>query len=834
MRFKFRQISAVLASVVMIGSSAGIAAAASYPAPFVAGGTADVAIVYGTGTGVSALDVVEAGNVQADLQSRMTGATSSTTSVSSGEGTKIEQSSNRLNLGNGVSDVWGTQLTKTNMPLVLADSKFYNKQNSEYSYTQTITLANITLRHFADSDYNNYKPTIGFWLTANSAVSNYTLDFVTDPEATMGTDLTDFEGKNIQVLGRDYYILDFKNSTAKLTLLDSAVTTSLNEGESKEVSLAGASHTVKISFITSDQVILNIDGTDTEKLSATGTTYGNTYPIKAADGTLYYIGIKSINVQDYAGGIKSVDFSLGKGKLEITDSANVKINDKSLTDLYGYITLSNTGTKRTWQKLVIEWRVNDEAFLTPEKELLMPGFEAVKFTMADTTIPEKELTTVEYSGSDVLNIKTTIKDGDITLPILYMSTTTGNISGIGKSATDLLFTSNDTRVQYNATSNSAQQYNGFIVSWADARNAESYWLKATVRYDADGVRNLTTINNKVTGQDVCTDLKAADTCTLGNVILTVQSVNYTAGTDRLVAMSVNSGGSFNRLYTKNKLKIFLPFSALDASAAAANSTDYGHLITATADSAQLTADARGNKIRNWGLWMSEANKDGTLDQNKFQMNITPSGTTSYKITVNTVSGSTASCGSTTTPGGACETEQSSKVWEQYLVSDLATKITWDKSYSDQYDAVVEYHGGEVYGNLYVAEPSAVVSGGGSTTSTVTQLGTVVFKDSEVDSVKTKNIIAVGGSCINSVAAKVLGDSYCGAAFTTATKVGTGQFLIKSAADTYTTGKIVLVVAGYEAADTQNAAKYLRTKTVDTTAGKTYIGTSATEASLQVA
>ena len=101
-------------------------------------------------------------------------------------------------------------------------------------------------------------------------------------------------------------------------------------------------------------------------------------------------------------------------------------------------------------------------------------------------------------------------------------------------------------------------------------------------------------------------------------------------------------------------------------------------------------------------------------------------------------------------------------------------------------------------------------------------------------VSSKNLIIIGGSCINSAAATALGVSSgtCGSAFTDATGVGSGQFLIKGVSGAFTTGKIALVVAGYEVDDTANAATYLRTKTVDTS--KEYIGTSATSAELVVA
>ncbi|HJZ18867.1 MAG TPA: hypothetical protein VJ208_02080, partial [Candidatus Nanoarchaeia archaeon] len=85
--------------------------------------------------------------------------------------------------------------------------------------------------------------------------------------------------------------------------------------------------------------------------------------------------------------------------------------------------------------------------------------------------------------------------------------------------------------------------------------------------------------------------------------------------------------------------------------------------------------------------------------------------------------------------------------------------------------------------------------------------------------------------INSVAANLVGGAKCGSGWTDATGVGAGQFLIQSFADKYTTGKIALLVAGYEVSDTVNAAKYLRTQAVKTDAGTKYKGTSSTSASL---
>jgi hypothetical protein len=122
--------------------------------------------------------------------------------------------------------------------------------------------------------------------------------------------------------------------------------------------------------------------------------------------------------------------------------------------------------------------------------------------------------------------------------------------------------------------------------------------------------------------------------------------------------------------------------------------------------------------------------------------------------------------------------------------------------------------------------STVVAAGG-------QLGNVLVKDTEVSSVSSKNLIVVGGSCINSVASTLLGGAGCAADFTAKTGIGAGQFLIQSIASPYSSNKVAVVVAGYEAADTVNAATYLTTRTVDTSVGKKYKGTASNAAELVV-
>jgi len=166
------------------------------------------------------------------------------------------------------------------------------------------------------------------------------------------------------------------------------------------------------------------------------------------------------------------------------------------------------------------------------------------------------------------------------------------------------------------------------------------------------------------------------------------------------------------------------------------------------------------------------------------------------------------------------------VWRDFTYTALATEFLFNKPSSGQKSLKLVYHGDEVAASVLIAESGAIV--------TEADIDTILVTDAEVSTVQSKNLVVIGGSCINSVAATLVGGSFCTDDWTTETEVGTGQFLIKSYANPYATGKVALLVAGYEREDTVNAATYLRNIGVDTTVGKTYVGTTATQATLQVA
>jgi len=791
MKFNFKKISAIASSVLLTGMTLGVAAAAAFPAPFKAAGASGTAVVYGVGS--DSMDYTAATDIATYLASQMP-----SMGAPEGESVLLEKTSEKINLGDGIATAWGTAITKKDLPTVLADGTFTNANNDEYKYTQKVELANLSYTHFADSDYLDNAPTLGKVLDTGTHVLTYTLDFSTDPQADHGTDLTDFESRSITILGKEYFILDFKNSTSSgITLLDSASSKTLGQGESTDLTVNGVTYQVSLDVVTGSgstaQAKFTVNGVQTNALSA-----GGSQKVGGA-----YIGVKSIDAQAYAEGIKQAEFSIGSGKIELVNSNVVKLNEKNLDDVYAYITLGDSSSKRTWQKLVLNWTNEDnKIFLTPGKEIVMPGFEAIKLSMAEPTIDLTEKTTVDAQENKV-EIKTTVEDGAVTIPILYKTdSTSGNITGIGKDANNRLATSNTTELIYNATSNGNE---GFVVSWANARDAESYYLKATVSHDSTTGVNTTTISSKASGSDVaCTDVDPTSSgeCVLGNVVLTVNNVQWDT---RIINMTVGSGGSFHDLYTAEGLRVYLPFPVVGT-----NVTTNGALNLGVANA---TYAEEGNHVGKFYLHFSEEDKNGDLTQKAFRLSLDVAGSSSTKMSVTEISGFGSATG--------YQTSTDSKLWENYMYSDLATKLTWDRSDSDQYDAELEYHGSEVSANIYLTEAGA--------SSSTTSAGSMVFTDNE-DGWKDKNVVLVGGNCVNSATAEVLGISMsdCLNAFTAKTLADSGKYFIGSYADKFSAGKIALVVAGYTKEDTAAAVSYLRANPskVETTAGSTGVGTTS--------
>jgi len=119
--FNYKKIASVLASAVMLSSTIGFAAAVSYPEPFVAGGTADVSVVWGANAAVS--DLTSAIDIQQSLGSLVTASTSASSAAISGEAAALFSGGTKLYINDSLNTVKNV-LTESNLPTVLADTDF--------------------------------------------------------------------------------------------------------------------------------------------------------------------------------------------------------------------------------------------------------------------------------------------------------------------------------------------------------------------------------------------------------------------------------------------------------------------------------------------------------------------------------------------------------------------------------------------------------------------------------------------------------------------------------------------------------------------------------------
>lgn len=824
MKFNFRKIATALTSTAMVGSTVALAAAASFPAPFVENGSADVAVVYG-----NQLDLAAVTDISSSLNAVTTsGGSSAGSTPTGGDFVQLDKNSNRLNLGNAINGPFGSTVDDDDLEVLLADGEYTAEDSDDFSYEQKITLGGSVLSHFRDSDYEDLlglserTPVVGINVTDGSFVMNYSLDFLDQAESDVDSsgDLEDIEGSDIPLLGKVFYVSDAKNGSAsgtlgQFTLLDSADNAILKEGETLTLSAGGVSYEVSIDFLSTSEVILNVNGETTNSLNE-----GETH--KLSSGA--YVGIRDILQRDVAGAVGSVDFSVGSGKLEITSGNDVKINDESVSDLKAWIYRgTNNAAAETIDKIEIEWKADDDLFITPDSEIELPGFGGIKFTMNELVRSDEEKITLENDGDDSVTLRAPVKDGNAEINILYANNS-GEFVGIGKSPTELLATAadGDGYLMYRNKYGGSNFHEKVVVSYNTSNEGESYVLSFTTNEDTSAGRNETTIKNEISGE-TWSERKANDIFDIGDVQFTIAEV-IDNSTDEWVnfTYSVSNGMSVNRIYTDGGLMINLPYAVVNSTSNTGGvinvTVDYVGNTAQSADS-EFFSDA-GHGFDTVTVAMRGENKDDDLISGT-GFNFTVNDNSNNELQISQVDSSGS--------GGPAGLEMGdSNTYEAYIRDDVAPRIV---HYTDPDQDYVEVYypmgDSETYAEVFLTDLS---SSTGSSSA-----GGLSIMDSELagSSMASKNLIVVGGSCVNSIAASLLGvsDSTCGSAWTSATGTGAGEYVIQTFDSEWASGKVATLVAGWAQSDTANAANYLRTQNPTTDVGTKYTGTTATSATM---
>jgi hypothetical protein len=868
MKFNFKKISAIAASMLVTGMTVGFAAAANYPAPFVQGGAANVAIVYGTGSGVSTLDLVQAGNIQSNLQSAMGSSNTGTGATTSGETIALFSSGTKIFINDSLNTVKSV-LTKSDLPTVLADESFSG--NVDAKITQQIELGAYPKVTYGKQPSNDDDP--AFSLKLSTSIANYVYNASATFSKAVNFTNADSQGEDLTLFGQKFTISSATDST-KLVLLQSAEKISLDSetAPSQEVVIGGETYTVEL--VSSSDTSATIKVTDSS---------GNSESKEISEASSKKVNGVTIAVTtaDETNMKLSASIVAGSEKVTLTPGSEVTYGEDDTVIDGTKVAITGGIGAATKIAVAVAAEDSDKDAIKAGDSFTDPVFKSFKLEFAGIS------TTEDSAAREVIEV---LPNGDDQMDVKF-----ADHRGLEKTITWAKNLSSVLELQYDDEYHNISVMEGQNITYQDyvvvGNEDEGYLLKlSSVKNQTTGYSNDYAKFTDVFSGDVYDTTwtgEGAGTLTVGGKSYTVSLSGVSAGASETFGVVLNYPDStavtdaiiYPTIQTAKGAQVFF-YEPENVSLSAWNGTAgiLSNLKFPDGDgytSLTFTHAPSAGVVANWTLsgaatGVLETNQTGReLDATigKLTYQVFGAGTNYTKIMLEDASGVAINApalvvfeakddnndyqalivkleyGATSDDGvGVADVERTvwadNSDWEVTMPDDSkitkeadlwGTIVTTDSSDSDQASAEISYPSEQVYAELYMGEEDSSVIAGTSGTSSSTPLGEVLVMDSEVSSVSSKNLIIVGGSCINSAAATVLGGAYCGAAFTEKTGVGSGQWLIQGFDGKYTAGKLALVVAGYNAADTVNAATYLKTKTVDTS--KKYVGTSSTSAEM---
>lgn len=750
--------------------------ASIFPEPFVVGGAGDFVIVYGEEADLS--DETSATSILDSLKESLPG------DVEIGEDSyKFEKTSNKLNLGEYLAD-FDSVIDEDNLPVLLKDGEFTDSDNDDFDYEQKIIIDSSVGPNYPTSSGTAFK------VSANADVLQYVIEFSDEP------DMDKLEESDLWIMGKKYHILDVTDD--EIVLLDSSE--GFVVGEDSPISALGKE--VFIEYVGQNTTKLSVDGEITDILEV-----GETYKLNDD----YYVGIEDILYSSKENGISKVEFSIGNGKIAIPETEReIKVNNEVSYELLG----SYANVSGKLENITITWKADSSTLYVKEGNVeTMPVFENLNLFYDKNIYPKEEEVNVtfgEYCYFLFDNFPLYGSEEDIYL--LYGDRDAGTFTDIGKSSSNILRTSSGSSVTF---VDSSDKY--AVVSWSDTESAESYLVQALHFRTEDG-RNFTTIQYREDGLwvDAKVDVEEGDTFSIGSAELEVGVIDV-SGLSVVINRS-NSNTNFNMLYTKEGLSVHLPYEndtfvdflnnteTTSSGACLWKSLGNGEFFTGTIQyNNSGTAANTTCSYEDFDLVFVEEDEDGNMGAGE---NIT------FTLGWNTESPKKTSVSDVSVSSGSSLRGVSDDVYRTFVYSSLASEVYYDQTLI-QKTARLIYHGGEAVVDAYIGSGEGIVS-------FEQEVEDSLIKDNEF-SKSENNLIVVGGSCVNSIAADLLGGAYCGSAFTEATGVEEGEFFIKKFEDSDISDKAIILIAGYDAEDTAKGVEYFLNNNIDVETFKFMIG-----------
>ncbi len=839
-----KKIMALGTGAVMVGatvlSASAAADLANYPAPFVKDGKFNGLLV--VGDSANAADVLGSVDIATSLQFaarvKKTVQTTAAGSVSvSGEAWRVGTSAKKLemsaNIGSGAASTYQetvrnitTFITDDELPVLLADGTFRNSKGDydyhQYIYfdnvnTQTTTsAASLSVIYAEDPDTDE---TADYFYVKNSdRIARYGLEFTTSAESdvttsagsasTTGTYLWSYEGKDLVLLGKTYSIVKARRTSstgnsAELTLMGGSQKDTLAEGESKTYTVGGKDYDVSLDFVGSTTAKFTVNSELTDSLSE-----GDTYTL--SDKSL--IGVKDILVQDFAGGVRSVEFYVGANKIFLKDTDISRVGSGSQSLEVGTVKVDDT-------KVTIEGSDDNSTFkidkislnITADDDLYVPAGAKLSAQMEkpdafmgawDFEYQGLETVTTENmkvsrSGSNQYDLVFVNGDGnEVSVPLAYTSGGT-NLS-LGDNSNALVITENTTiaRNDYFLVTDISQQQ-------GDRRTYAVRYKGASAFTDSSPVIKFQVLGESGTKEEVLTN-GAGDVLTgtvdatlkLGGATYNVW--NATVGTaDFNIMVDLNGNGVVDDVGVANGTG-----TQVDIPVTTAN------IINVTTKSgAQIL-------IQPYPLNSSYLKIAGSVPMSAINLSVQTPNSDDYDnvaptpiaVDITAASGKVQFTESTNTVGGDVNyLSPQGESNTNYAYTSMGAKVKWDNPSNDPDTLEVTYPTVQRLPLVYITAPGAEIS-----TGEASEGGQIVYYETSPISVGTakfaaevtvaaQNTIIIGGPCANAAAAEVMGmPTPCGKDFS----VGKAMINLYEQSN----GNVAMLVAGYDAADTRRAAR----------------------------
>ena len=798
-----KKVVALGAGATMVGATimgAMAADLANYPSMFIKDGSLNAVIV--VGDGAAAKDVIGSVDIATNLQYSLkttktvstTGGASTTVSVD-GDAWEVKTSSKSLEIGDNISSV--QSVVDEDELAALSGGTFRSGKNTADYEEELRFYGQVALAYEEDTDNDK----IGAFLTVdnNDNLALYTLTFTstsdTDIDSSETSQLEDFKDKKISIMGTLYTITKatFSATTAELTLMGGALSDTISEGETKTYTLQGKDYEVENIIVTDSGTIktqFKINGVVTDEMQE-----GDTYTLD--DGI--DVGIKTV-LNNEAGDVTGdlVDFYLGADKIVIKDTTvtassvdgTLHVGDEKMDEVTAGIKATNDSSEFKMETIKLNFTADDDYWFAPGEKLSEKLEEPEGLINWDilyegmTSADTRDINIVP-SGYKRLELKMTVEDGAVSLPLAY-----------SPNATYVYMGDNNDRLTLDRTTNIVKDQFFFLTTGSGTPSSEgekSYVLQYRGADSSSGdatasvkFKNLATKENFERTFSIATAGTA--TLTLGGTEFTISNQTAAnAGTDDF-NISIAGGASNGYLVTKGEALIRIT----------QNETFYNNQNATYDDNDEIRVNVTEVDPSN----MLEGDAQTTI------VNVVSDGD------ANEVSLATPTfTGSGYTPSLVTDTDDTDI---QSLMTAYGAEVTFTSITSSPDKVEVKWPDSQRVGQIFVTSGAvtsnevAATSSGAGTVETVSltkiQVGAAQLASNVRGQETSQNLILVGGACINEAAAAVAGWPFVnGQPQYGADKCAMGLEAGMAKIKLYENGdNVAMLVAGYGADDTKRA------------------------------